>query len=233
MVENRLTIWNVKSLKVLASQLCLTLCDHLDCSPPGSSVHGIPQTRMLEWVVMSFSRGSSQTRDRTQVSYIASDSLPSEPPGKPALELKSESESHSVVCNSLRPHGLHHPWNSPGQNTGVGSISLLQGIFSTRGSHPSLLHCRQILYQLSHQGSPRVLEWVGYLFSRASSWPRNWTGVSCTAGGWILYQLSYQIGITNANWLTSDCQISPRLSELWRMFHPGFSRLPREAVGLL
>ena len=154
---------------MLASQLCLTLCNHLDCSPPGYSVHGIPQTRMLEWVVMSFSRGSSQTRDRTQVSYIASDSLPSEPPGKPALELKSESESHSVLCNSLQPRGLHHPWNSPGQNTGVGSISLLQGIFSTRGSHPSLLHCRQILYQLSHQGSPRVLEWVGYPFSRASS----------------------------------------------------------------
>ena len=45
------------------------------------------------------------------------------------------------------------PWNSPGQNTGVGSLSLLQGIFPTQGSKPGLLHCRQILYQLSHQGS--------------------------------------------------------------------------------
>jgi len=52
------------------------------------------------------------------------------------------------------------PWNSPGQNTGVGSLSLLQGIFPTQGSNPGLPHCRWILYQLSHKGSPRILEWV-------------------------------------------------------------------------
>ena len=62
--------------------------------------------------------------------------------------------SCSVVSNSLWPHGLYIPWNSPGQNTGVGSLSLLQGIFPTQGSNPGLLHCRQILYHLSHQGSP-------------------------------------------------------------------------------
>jgi len=65
---------------------------------------------------------------------------------------KSESESHSVVSDSLQPHGLYSPWNSPGQNTGVGSHSLLQGIFPTQGSNPGLLHCRQSLYCLSHQG---------------------------------------------------------------------------------
>ena len=54
------------------------------------------------------------------------------------------------------------PWNSPGQNTGVVSLFLLQGIFPTQGSNPGLPHCRQILYQLSHQGSPRILEWVAY-----------------------------------------------------------------------
>ena len=53
--------------------------------------------------------------------------------------------------------------NSPGQNTGVGSLSLLQGIFPTQGWNPGLLHCRQVLYQLSHQGSPGILEWVGSL----------------------------------------------------------------------
>ena len=62
-------------------------------------------------------------------------------------------ESHSVVSNSLRSHGLHSPWNSPGQNTGVGSCSCLQGIFPTQGSNPGLPHCRWILYQLSYQGS--------------------------------------------------------------------------------
>ena len=45
------------------------------------------------------------------------------------------------MSNSLRPHVLYSPWNSPGQNTGVGSLSLLQGIFPTRGSNPGLLHC--------------------------------------------------------------------------------------------
>ena len=71
--------------------------------------------------------------------------------------LASESETRSVVSDSLQPHGLYSPWNSPGQNTGVDSLSLLQGIFPTQGSNPGLPHCRWILYQLSHQGSPSFL----------------------------------------------------------------------------
>ena len=66
------------------------------------------------------------------------------------------SESHSVVSDSLWPHGLDSPWNSPGQNTGVGSLSLLQGIFPTQGSNPGLPHWRQILYQVSHKGRPKT-----------------------------------------------------------------------------
>ena len=57
----------------------------------------------------------------------------------------------------MRPYGLCSPWNSPGQNTGVGRLSLLQGIFPTQGSNPGLPHCRQILYQLSHQGSQNAV----------------------------------------------------------------------------
>ena len=72
--------------------------------------------------------------------------------------------------------------NSPGQNTGVGSLSLLQGIFPIQGLNPGLLNCRQILYQLSHKKSPRILEWVAYPFSSGSSQPRNQDGVSCIAG---------------------------------------------------
>ena len=60
------------------------------------------------------------------------------------------------MSDSLWPHGLYSPWNSPDQNTGVGSLSLLQGIFPTQGSNPGLPHCRQILYQLSHKGSPTL-----------------------------------------------------------------------------
>ena len=66
-------------------------------------------------------------------------------------------------CPSLRPCGPYSPWNSPGQNTGVGSLSLLQGIFPTQGLNPGLPHCRQILYQLSHKGSP-----VNKIVSQAS-----------------------------------------------------------------
>ena len=95
-------------------------------------------------------------------------------------------ESHSVMSDSLQPQELYSPWNSSGQNTGVGSYSLLQGIFPTQGSNPGLPHCRQILYQLSHQGSPRILEWVAYPFSSRSSRPKNQTRVSCVAGGFFI-----------------------------------------------
>ena len=63
-------------------------------------------------------------------------------------------KSHSVMCDSFWPHGLYSPWNSPGQNIGVGSLSLLQGIFPTQELNPDLPHWRWILYQLSHKGSP-------------------------------------------------------------------------------
>ena len=64
-----------------------------------------------------------------------------------------------LSCVSLQPHGLYParvlcPWDSPGKDTGVGSHSLLQGMVPTQGSSPGLLYCRQILYHLSHQGSP-------------------------------------------------------------------------------
>ena len=71
-----------------------------------------------------------------------------------------ESESHSVESDPLRPHGLYSPWNSPGHNTGVDSLSLLQGIFPTRDLNPGLPYYRQILYQLSYKENPRILEWV-------------------------------------------------------------------------
>ena len=87
------------------------------------------------------------------------------------------------MSDSLWPHGIYSPWNSPGQNTGLVAFPF---------SNPGLPHWRQILYQLSHKESLRILELVAYPFSSRYSWPRNWTGVSCIAYRWILYQLSYQ-----------------------------------------
>ena len=117
----------------------------------GYTIHGIFQARIPEWVAVPFSRGSSQHRDWTQLSSLAGEYF------------ESESESYSIMSNSLQPHGLYNPWDSPGQNTRVGSYSLLQGIFSTQGLNPGLPHCRQMIYQLSHHGS---LHWA--FLTRAS-----------------------------------------------------------------
>ena len=99
----QLKVSNPSGVLCLVTQLCLTLYDSTNCSPPGSSVHG----------------------------------------------------------------------SSLGKNTGVACHALLQGIFPTQGLNPGLPNCRQILYHLSHQGSPRILEWVAYPFSRGSSPPRK------------------------------------------------------------
>ena len=64
------------------------------------------------------------------------------------------------MSNSLQPHELYSPWNSPGQNTGLGSLSLLQGIFPTQGLNPGLLYCRRILYELSHRGGHKAINWA-------------------------------------------------------------------------
>ena len=110
-------------------------------------------------------------------------STPVSKPPSNTLKGESTGEGCSVTSDSLWPHGLYRSWNSSGQNIGVGSLSLLQVMVPTQGSNPSLPHCRRILYQLSHKGSPRILEWVAYPFSSGSSQPRNQTGVSCIAGG--------------------------------------------------
>ena len=97
---------------VISPSAVPTLCDPIDCSPPGSSVHG----------------------------------------------------------------------DSPGKDTGVGCHALLQGVFPTLGSNPGFPHFRQILYCLSHQRSPRTLEWVAYPFSSKTSQPRNRNQVSFSPG---------------------------------------------------
>ena len=89
-----------------------------------------------------------------------------------SLRYRSESESHSVVSDSLRPPGLYSPWNSPNWNIGVGSYSLLQGIVPTQGLNPGLPHCRQILYQLSHKWSPTYKKTTVFLCT-IKKWSEN------------------------------------------------------------
>ena len=100
----------------------------------------------------------------------------------------------SVMSNSLWPMHCSLPGSSvhgdsPGKNTGVGCHAVLQGIFPTQRLNLGLPHCRWILYHLSYQGSPRILEWVVYPFFRGSFLPRNQTRVSCFAN-------SFFIGVT-------------------------------------
>ena len=82
---------------------------------------------------------------------------------------RGESESPSVMSGSLPPHGLYSPWTSPGQNTGVGSLSLLQGIFQTQGLNSGLPHCGWILHQLSHRETQEY--WSGQLLSSPEDLP--------------------------------------------------------------
>ena len=99
------------------------------------------------------------------------------------LKSENESFSHLIVSDSLQPHGLQLarllcPWNSSGKNTRVGSHSLLQGIFLIQWSNSGLLHCRQILYHLSHQRSP--LEEKKLVLFKVSLFPQGeiwWSGL--------------------------------------------------------
>ena len=108
----------------LVVQSCLTLCDPMDYCPPGFSVHGILQARILEWDACPNPGDLPNPGIEPRSPTSQADSLLSEPPGKP-------------------------------KNTGVGSLSLLQGSFLTQVSSQGLLRFRGILHQLSHQGSPR------------------------------------------------------------------------------
>ena len=101
-----------------------------------------------------------------------------------------ESESRSVVSDSLWPHGLYRPWNSPGQNTGMGSLSLLQGIFPTQGLNPGLLHCRRILWS-EPPGKPKNTG-VGSLSLLQGIFPTQELNRGLLHYRQILYQLSYQ-----------------------------------------
>ena len=123
----------ISTVLCLVAQLCPTLGDTMNCSPPGCSVYG----------------------------------------------------------------------DSPDKNTRVGYHDLLQGIFPTQGWTPGLLHWRRILYCLSHQGIPRILEWVAYTFSWGSSRPRNWTEVSCIAGGFF------------TSWAPREALVSTTFFILW------------------
>ena len=133
------------------------------------------------------------------------------------LKSSLEIENNSVVSSSLQPHGLYSPWNSPGKNTGVGSCSLLQGIFLIQELNPGFLHRTQNLYHLSHQGSPRTEPKV----IRKGRWAMQW-GHFCLHCH-LQHGSPRSLGILNANqnfqifmqdkidFIFSDMQMTPPL----------------------
>ena len=158
-----------------------TLCDSMDCSPPGSYVDGILQARILGWVAIPSSRGSSQARDGSHVSCVS------------CIGRQILYDQHHLKVK-VRVAQLCPTLCDPTNYTvhEILQARILEWVafpFSResshpRGSNPGLPHCRWILYQLSCK-SPRILEWVGYPSSSESSPPRNQTGVSSIAGGFF------------------------------------------------
>ena len=182
-------------------QSCLTISNPIDHNPPGSSLHEILQARIGEWVAMTAPRvlRNCGIESTTLLSNALKWFFTTEASYYRYVYLVAQ--FCLTVCDlmdySLPGSSFHG--DSPGKNTGVGLHTLLQGIFPTQRLNPDLPHCSQIPDHLSHQGSPRILEWVNYSFFRGSSWPRNWNWVLCIAGI-IFYQLSYQ-GINKCQWI--------------------------------
>ena len=171
------------------------LCDPMDCNPPGSSVHGILQARILEWVAISYSRISSQPRDRTRGSRgscTAVSFFTAEPPGKPMTsqgDLKPEWEQPSSAPSlpGTPPGPGEHPTSCPqvqflhiNQHTFL--ILLILKKMKVKVTQLCLTLCNPMDYTVHWILQARILEWVAFPFSRASSQPKDLTQVSVIAG---------------------------------------------------
>ena len=128
----------------------------MDCSLLGFSIHGIFQATLLEWDAIAFSPSEARK-----------------------WKLKV-AQAWWLFVNPWTS-----PWTFPGQNTERVAFPFSRGIFPTQGLNPGLPHCRQIFLPVIHKESPRILEWVAYLFSRGSSQPRNRSSVVCIGGGFF------------------------------------------------
>ena len=159
-------------MKVLVTQSCLTLCDLIDCSLPGSSVHWILQARILKWVVISFSRDQSDPGIKPGSPSLQADSLPFEP----LLLLSHFSRVRLCTTHRRQPTRLPRPWDSPGKNTGVGCHFLprcmkVKSESEVAQSCPTLsdpMDCSPPGSSVHGIFQARVLEWSAIAFSDLS-----------------------------------------------------------------
>ena len=119
-----------------------------------------------------------------------------------------------VASDFLQPHKLYSPWNSLGQNTGIGSLSLLQGIFPTQGSYPGLPHCRWILYQLS---SHRILISSVQSLSHACHTPSD--PMDCSTPGFPVHQQLQELTQAHVLLVSDTIQPSHPMSSPSPAFH--------------
>ena len=153
-----------------AALSCPTLCDPMDCSPPGSSVHGIFQARVLEWVAIAFSRESSQPRDLTWVSHTVGRCF------TVWAKLLSHFSRVRLCATPQMAASLPLPWDSPGKNTGVGCHFLLQCMkvkseSEVAQSYPTLsdpMDCSLPGSSVHGLCQARVVEWGAIAFSSLS-----------------------------------------------------------------
>ena len=141
-------------LMCVCAQLCPTPCNPMDCHPLGSSVPGILQAIIPEWVAFPFSKEFPQPLLNSYLLYLLHWQEDSLPLSHHTVLLCLGAQSCLILCNPMDYSWLFCPWDSPGKNTGVDCHAFLQGIIPTQGSSPGLLHCRWIFYPLSHHRSP-------------------------------------------------------------------------------
>ena len=189
--------WNKAVLKVLVIQLCLTLCDPTECSPPGSSVHGILWPGLPEWVAITFSRGFSRPRDQTRVSCIAGKFLSTEPPGKPLKVFKTFMFEGVTLYAKSKWWKTKWFFKMPASDAAV---------FVSLSSYQC--YCFQRLTKLSMTGSdpettPRS---VGSFLSSSRMWQASTRSQSGSSGVKELYDdksvllLTYEASVAQPNW---------------------------------
>ena len=173
---------NVQIYVCMCAQLSPTLCDSMDCSPPGSSVHEVFQARILERVAISFSRESPPPRDWSLISWVfcIGRQIFFTSASPTAAAAAKSLQSCPTLCDprDSSPTRLPRPWDSPGKNTGVGCHCLLQCMKVKRESEvaqscPTLsdpMDCSPPDSSIHGIFQARVLEWGAIAFSNCITW---------------------------------------------------------------
>ena len=178
-----------------AAQLCLILCDPTVCNLPGSSVHGISQARILEWVAMPSSRGSPQPRGQTHVSYIGRQILyhcatweapiPCILLTKKSLKFLQKASKIEAVSNYLTIKQIFIRYTPRFNSAHKRATKIKQQDFTWVQCVKVAQSCLTLWDSMDCILQARILEWVAFPFSRGSPQPRDWTQVSDIAGGFF------------------------------------------------